>query len=75
MTGRRNTRTDLELINSGQWAKVGRKHFRRFDGAEVRYDCNAWGWRVNGGRFVWKTLEVAVQQLDSAEWTHLDRIA
>jgi hypothetical protein len=43
-----NTRTDLDMVNSGAWNKVGKKHFRHVSGAEVRYDCNAWTWAVTG---------------------------
>ena len=78
MMGRRNTRTDLAMLESGEWSKVGRKHFRRFDGATVQYDCNRWHWVATGpngenhGR--WKTLEVAVSSLPPGVWTDDDRV-
>ena len=62
MSRRRNTRTDLELVASGAWAKVGTKAFRHESGVEVRYDHNAWLWRVVGGADDgngYKTLDVA----------------
>jgi len=61
-TRRRNTRTDLALVESGAWAKVGSKHFRHESGIEVKYDHNAWNWQIIGGRecgYRYGTLEVA----------------
>lgn len=67
MYRRRNTRTDLELVKSGQWAKVAKKHFRHVSGVEVTYDCNAWGWIVSTSpRQVWSTLEVAAHVAEQA---------
>lgn len=54
----RNKRTDLQIVAAGDFAKVGKKHFRHVSGAEIKYDCNAWGWRACGR--LWQTLEVAV---------------
>jgi hypothetical protein len=51
-------RTDLQIIADGDFAKIGKKHFRHVSGAEIQYDCMAWGWRACG--WLWKTLEVAV---------------
>ncbi len=51
-------RTDLQIITGGDFAKIGKKHFRHVSGAEIQYDCMAWGWRACGR--LWQTLEVAV---------------
>lgn len=32
------------MLASGQWAKVGSKHYRHASGAEIRYDCSRWMW-------------------------------
>lgn len=64
---RRNTRTDLDMVASGQWAKVGKKHFRHVSGIEVTYDCNAWRWLVSSEpRLTWGTLEVAAHVAEKA---------
>lgn len=54
-----NRRTDLQIIADGDFAKVGKKHYRHVSGLEVQYDCMAWGWRAAGQ--LWSTLEVAVR--------------
>ena len=41
-------RTDLQIIADGDFAKIGKKHFRHVTGAEIQYDCMAWGWRACG---------------------------
>ena len=51
--------TATEMKNSGEWMAVGRKHYRHIDGAEIKYDHNAWGWRINDGKEVWTRLWVA----------------
>ena len=43
-------RTDIDMINSGQWAKVAKKHYRHASGVEIKYDCNAWVWEAIGGK-------------------------
>lgn len=55
----RHGNTATEMTESGEWSKVGRKHYRHVSGVEVRYDVNAWGWRVDGGSEVWDRLYVA----------------
>lgn len=55
----RNGNTGREMVESGAWAKVGRKHYRHESGTEIKYDCNAWGWRINGGKQVWQALWAA----------------
>ena len=54
---RRNRRTDQDLINAGDFVKVGRKHYRHVSGAEIVYDCNRWRWSAVGQ--LWQTLDVA----------------
>ena len=65
MYRRSNTRTDLALVASGAWAKVGSKHYRHVTGIEVRYDHNAWGWRVSTDESaIWPTLELAAYEAE-----------
>lgn len=37
------------FTSSGSWIDLGKKSYRHVSGAEVRYDHNAWGWRIHGG--------------------------
>lgn len=60
----RQTRTDLEIVNAGDFVKVGKKHFRHASGIEIKHDCNAWGWRTTDEpKWVWPTLYAAVSQV------------
>lgn len=61
---RRNRRTDLQIVNDGDFVKVGHKHFRHVSGAEIVYDCNRWAWQAAGN--LWSTLEVAVHMVRRA---------
>lgn len=61
---RRNTRTDIDLVNAGDFVKVGRKHFRHASGLEISYDCNTWRWRAVGQ--LWATLDWAAYQVRKA---------
>ncbi len=45
---KRHGNTGLEMVESGTWIKVGRKHYRHIDGAEIRYNCNRWLWEIVG---------------------------
>lgn len=40
--GRQPATTGLDMVTSGQWVKVGRKHYRHASGEEVRHDGAAW---------------------------------
>lgn len=52
--------TNLDMIASGQWAKVGKKHYRHASGIEITYNCNKYGWQVSTKpQWLWKTLWVA----------------
>ena len=64
----RNPNPTTAMLASGQWAKVGRKHYRHESGAEVRYDNNAWGWRVNDRPETWQTLTVAVHNVETGRY-------
>jgi hypothetical protein len=44
----RHGNTGVEMVASGAWVKVGKKHYRHVSGEEIKYDCNAWGWRAVG---------------------------
>ena len=59
MYRRRNTRTDQQILLDGDFAKVGRKHFRHVSGTEITYNCNRWAWQISNGD-LYTTLEVAV---------------
>lgn len=48
MMNQRHGNTGIEMVASGSWVKVGRKHYRHVSGAEVVYDCNRWHWQVTG---------------------------
>lgn len=48
------------MIESGEWVKVGPKHYRHESGVEVTYVDNSWGWAVSSRPgLVWKALWVA----------------
>jgi hypothetical protein len=38
-------------INDGEWARVGRKHYRHASGIEIVYRHNEWLWEIVGGRY------------------------
>lgn len=42
-------RTDLDMINSGQWVKAARKDYRHASGARVVYRNNDYVWEIIGG--------------------------
>lgn len=68
---KRHGNTGQELVNSGAWVKVGRKHYRHVTGVEVVYDCNRWGWRImaadgTSDGLVWSTLWVAAHYATKA---------
>lgn len=48
-TTRRPSRTDLDMIASGQWIRVARKDYRHVSGARVVYRCNDYVWEIIGG--------------------------
>lgn len=39
--------TQKQMLASGSWIKVARKHYRHVSGVEVKYDCNQRGWEVS----------------------------
>lgn len=49
-------KTIKAMLATGEWAKDG-KNWKHVSGAEIRYDCNRFGWEFNGR--VYKTLEAA----------------
>lgn len=53
----RQGNTGKEMVASGQWVKVARKHYRHVSGAEIVYDHNRWAWFACGK--LWSTLWVA----------------
>lgn len=55
----RPNRTDLDMLASGQWVRVGKRHYRHASGIEIRYDLKAYLWRGRGGYHdgrAWETL-------------------
>ena len=66
----RHGRTDIEMVASGAWVKVGRKHFRHVSGVEVRYDSNAWLWKVSGGPWDRYGFEVLHGARSAVEYHH-----
>ena len=48
-TTRRPSRTDLDMIASGQWTRVARKDYRHVSGVRVVYRCNDYVWEIIGG--------------------------
>jgi hypothetical protein len=65
----RNTRTDKDMEQSGQWAKAdkvgGKQSWHHESGDTVAWDCMAWCWRVNGGEG-FGTLVVARTVVEAA---------
>ena len=59
----RRGNTGREIVESGEFSKVGRKRYQHIDGAVIAYDCNAWGWRIDGEREVYTALHAAVSHL------------
>jgi hypothetical protein len=60
----RHGNTATEMKSSGEWAKIGNKHYRHISGAEVKWVPNAWGWRINDQRQVWDALWVAKYEVE-----------
>jgi hypothetical protein len=58
MMMKRHGNTGHEMVNSGAWVKVARKHYRHVSGVEVAYDCNRYIWKVSDGT-AWSSLWVA----------------
>jgi hypothetical protein len=54
----RQANTGRDMVESGQWAKLASKHYRRYDGLEIKYDCNAYVWRIVGTSHAWSLLWV-----------------
>lgn len=40
--------TSAEMVTSGAWVKVGRKHYQHVTGLEIKYNHNAWAWETIG---------------------------
>jgi len=58
-------RTDLALVNSGQWTRVARRRYWHISGAEVYYDNNRWGWVAsNRPGLLWSSLAVAAYEVE-----------
>lgn len=60
----RHGNTAVEMTSSGSWVKVGKKHYQHISGAEVKYDCNAWGWVINGGNMAYSSLWAAKYEVE-----------
>jgi hypothetical protein len=62
--------TGREMIESGAWIKVARKHYRHMEGVEIVYNCNRWAWEIIGGKntgeaygLLWVARQRAEQQV------------
>lgn len=56
--------------NDGPWQKIGSKFYGHISGVKVRYDHNAWSWRIEGGPFDgegFSTLTIAQMRVEKAE--------
>ena len=59
-----NPRTDLAIINAGDFVKVGRKHFRHVSGREIKFDYMKSGWRVSDDQgWVYPNLHSAASRV------------
>jgi hypothetical protein len=61
MGSMRHGNTGREMLAGGAWVKVGRRHYRHVSGAEVKYDCNLWGWATGGRLYasLWAARDAA----------------
>lgn len=63
------TRTDIDMLASGQWARIGKRRYRHASGIEICYEPNAYLWRVRGGYHdgaAWETLGPARYYVEKA---------
>lgn len=44
MLSSRRPNTAKAMADSGNWAKVGPKHYIHISGEEITYNCNRWLW-------------------------------
>jgi hypothetical protein len=65
---KRHPNTAKQIESDGQWVKVGRRHYRHCSGNEVRYDCNAWGYKINGRQEVWPLLYIAKYYVETNQF-------
>jgi len=56
---KRQGNTGREMVESGAWIKVAKKHYKHIDGAEIRYNCNRWVWEIVGTGDAYSLLWVA----------------
>ncbi len=52
--------TGREMVASGAWCKLGKKHYQHSSGIEIRYNCNRWLWEIVGRNEAYTLLWVAV---------------
>jgi len=69
MYRRRNTRTDLDLEASGDFTKIGKRHWLHASGLEIKHNCNTGRWAAVG--WEWPTLEWAAYQVRKQELLRL----
>jgi hypothetical protein len=62
---RTTTRTDLKMVNSGAWAKIGSRHYRHHTGIEITYNHNRFIWEISNGD-AYKTLDIARYEAEKA---------
>lgn len=51
--------TGREMEASGEWVKIGRKHYEHISGVQIRYDCNRWAWEIIGRNELYTVLWAA----------------
>lgn len=62
----RRGHTGNEMVASGEWNKIGKKHYVHISGFEIKYDCMAWGWLVSNNKGIYQTLWAAKQIVEWA---------
>jgi len=63
----RRGHTGREMVQTGEWVKVGKKHYQHVSGVEVVYDHNRWVWCIKGGpknNTCWSALWVAKHEVE-----------
>lgn len=60
----RHGNTAKEILAAGDFAKLGKKHYRHVSGLEIAYDHKRYSWRACGKH--WGALWVAVYEVRRA---------
>jgi len=65
--------TGREMVESGAWVKLGKKHYQHSSGIEIRYDCNRWVWQIVGGH-AFTLLWVARHEVERSAFAALSTV-